>query len=981
MAKSIYATLSMNAGNFFNGAKSAVESVKSLKEAVTSANNSTKNFASGASANVSKWKSELAAAKVEISQSQSALSQVKAEQERANAAYSTAKSNVSAIKAEQQSLNQQIKAGTISTEQAKQKQEQLNQKMAKAQNEVEKTKTAQQQVKVKIDSAKAAISEAKARQEELNAKIQDGEAKIKKEESAQDKLNNSIRNGAKNKSNSSSNDTGGITNAGASNLLRNAGTGIASIAAAGTAVATAVTAVGKSMYDMANDTAAAGDEVDKMSQRLGLSRTSYQQWSYVMSQAGVDINSTSTGMKTLVNSIDDAKNGSASATEKFNRLGISLNDLTGKSREEIFSMTVSGLQSVADETEKAALANDFFGKSGQNILPMLNETAESTEALKQKALDLGMVMSDEAVTASVKFTDSMDTLQTSFKGFKNKISADFLPGLTMITDGLTGVLNGTQGATDNIANGVNSLVTKISSALPNIVSSLGQLGTALAGQLPNILTGLVSGISQSLPELVSAGGNIILSLTNGLTQQFPVLIPTLVGGVSDAIVSLAGFIPQFVLQGVNMNLGLLTGIVNSIPKLVQAIPNIISNLVSGLTSNLPQLIGQGVNMVVQLTVGLVKGIPQLLAAVPKMITSFVKAIFTTNWIKVGKDIWTEIKNGFKGGSDSESFKTGTDVNIGITNGINSSSYMPVNAATLTGENTYNALDNGLYGTNTIGTNAVNGLANGIYNGQATAVGAAANTGSSVVIAVQNNLGGMESAGHQAASKFTSGLNAGIPMVQQSAGNLKMTAEQSGQANIQSTYTINANTGAAQNEVNAFVSESSTQFSNLGNSMNAAMNNAKQVVSNAMRYCKMEVTNAVQAITKAFNEISLTIPKPKIPVISVESVNTRIGAETVTTPKFNVTWNAKGGIFRRPTILPSASGFQGVGEAGSEAIMPLDLFWNKLRKFVFESNSSDTSDGSVNRNNNVEINIYAQDKTINQIANELVPKIRAALNNM
>lgn len=58
---------------------------------------------------------------------------------------------------------------------------------------------------------------------------------------------------------------------------------------------------------MADETAAVGDEIDKNSQRLGLSKTAYQEWDYVLSQSGVDINSVQTGFKSMTNSIDDAK--------------------------------------------------------------------------------------------------------------------------------------------------------------------------------------------------------------------------------------------------------------------------------------------------------------------------------------------------------------------------------------------------------------------------------------------------------------------------------------------------------------------------------------------------------------------------------------------------------------------------------------------------------------------------------------------------
>lgn len=164
--------------------------------------------------------------------------------------------------------------------------------------------------------------------------------------------------------------------------------------------------LGGAIADTISDTAEYGDEVDKMSQKLGLSSEAYQEWDYILDKAGVDIQNVSTGMKTLTNKIDDAKNGSESATKLFKDLGISMEDLKTMSREDIFSKVVASMQNMEDSTERAALANDLFGKSGQDLTPLFNQTAESTEELRQAAHDLGLVMSDDAVDASADYADS-----------------------------------------------------------------------------------------------------------------------------------------------------------------------------------------------------------------------------------------------------------------------------------------------------------------------------------------------------------------------------------------------------------------------------------------------------------------------------------------------------------------------------------------------------------------------------------------------
>ena len=66
--------------------------------------------------------------------------------------------------------------------------------------------------------------------------------------------------------------------------------------------------------------------------------------------------------------------GTATATEAFGRLGLSYEDMAGMSRDEMFNTTFAALQGVADETERAALANDLFGPVRFEMAPLLAQS-------------------------------------------------------------------------------------------------------------------------------------------------------------------------------------------------------------------------------------------------------------------------------------------------------------------------------------------------------------------------------------------------------------------------------------------------------------------------------------------------------------------------------------------------------------------------------------------------------------------------------
>ena len=122
---------------------------------------------------------------------------------------------------------------------------------------------------------------------------------------------------------------------------------------------------------VATKTAATTDRIDKMSQKIGISRQGFQEWEFILSQSGTDIEKLQMGMKTLVSQADQADKGVGKGADNFARLGISVRDATGnlKDQETLFNEVVVALQNMEDGTEKARLANELLGRSGSELMP------------------------------------------------------------------------------------------------------------------------------------------------------------------------------------------------------------------------------------------------------------------------------------------------------------------------------------------------------------------------------------------------------------------------------------------------------------------------------------------------------------------------------------------------------------------------------------------------------------------------------------
>lgn len=189
---------------------------------------------------------------------------------------------------------------------------------------------------------------------------------------------------------------------------------------------------------LVNKTMEAGDRIDKMSQKIGLSRQAFQEWDYIMSQNGGNVESLQMGYKTLATQMDGVRKGSKDSTAVFQKLGVAVRDNSGqlRSQEDVFNDSIRALQKIQNPTEKAIMAQKLFGKSAQELKPILNQTSGSVDELRQRAHELGLIMSDDAVDASVKLQDTIDDISRAFSAFGNQIGAELMPTIQSLADEL-----------------------------------------------------------------------------------------------------------------------------------------------------------------------------------------------------------------------------------------------------------------------------------------------------------------------------------------------------------------------------------------------------------------------------------------------------------------------------------------------------------------------------------------------------------------
>lgn len=390
-----------------------------------------------------------------------------------------------------------------------------------------------------------------------------------------------------------------------------AGAKAAGAALAAMTAAAAATVAG--LVHAAGEAAEYGDNIDKASQKLGMSAEAYQEWDFIMQHAGSDIDKMSTSMKKLADAVQEPTKESAAA---FERLGISIEDAKNMSQEDLFKTTITALQGLESGTERTALANDLLGKSAMDLGALLNTSAEETEAMRQQVHDLGGVMSDEAVKASAAYQDSLQNMKTAVQGAGRSMTSEFLPSITKIMDGVALLASGNADAIETLEEGLNSFVDSVEKVADDIAEVAEKL-------LPII----VEAITRNLPQLLDAAMRIIKTLAGSLLDNLPLIIDAAGKIVLDLATGLIAALPKIISVGLEVIAKLAQGIADSLPDLIPVAIQSILTIAKTLTDpqNLMPLINAAFDIITALINGLLseESLNAMIDALPEIVENIV----------------------------------------------------------------------------------------------------------------------------------------------------------------------------------------------------------------------------------------------------------------------------------------------------------------------------------------------------------------------
>ncbi len=329
--------------------------------------------------------------------------------------------------------------------------------------------------------------------------------------------------------------------------LKKADKNMRQLVATGATLAGAGLAVTGALVKMAQESADLGDQFQKASLKTGVATEELSALKFAAEQSGTSFEVVEKSLAKLAVNASKAAEGTKTQADAFDALGVSVTDANGNLRpmNDVLLESADRFATMKNDTEAAALAQDVFGKSGVDLIPLLKEGRDGIEALAAQASALGVVYSQDLANSSADLLDAQNELKTAMAGVSQEISETIIPVMTSVIGAITPVVVKFREFTD---------------AHPELVRVIGVLGVSLTGA-GGLLLGF-AGLVKVLP-IIKTG----LTGLSGATVIIPLI--ALIAGLSANLFTMRTELASIALFIQSKFLGALSklvGALNLLPK-------------------------------------------------------------------------------------------------------------------------------------------------------------------------------------------------------------------------------------------------------------------------------------------------------------------------------------------------------------------------------------------------------------------------------
>lgn len=356
-----------------------------------------------------------------------------------------------------------------------------------------------------------------------------------------------------------------------------------------------------------------GDNLAKSATRVGASTEAMSELAVAADLSGTSLETVERGMKKMQKTVTEAASGSKSAADALAGLGLTADQLAGKSPDQQMEIIADAIAAIEDPAQRTTAAMAVLGKSGSELIPMLAGGGKGLRDMRKQAADLGLTMSTETGKSAEALNDAMGLMLMVLKNTAVVIGGALAPAFTSAF----------------------TIITNVMVTVNQFIQRNGKLITIIAAVAGGILafgTGLMSlGFAATA---VAAGLGTVISIIGALASPMLIVIAA-VGSLGVAFVTNTGIIGESI-KWLNDQFGwLLDGV-------TQVVSAIASRLMSGDIEGAADILWRGLQVVWEWGIGqlgllwlrLEKMGVSVLASLGEMLSGPMKSIvesFGLNW--------------------------------------------------------------------------------------------------------------------------------------------------------------------------------------------------------------------------------------------------------------------------------------------------------------------------------------------------------------
>lgn len=387
--------------------------------------------------------------------------------------------------------------------------------------------------------------------------------------------------------------------------LQSIGSKITALGATITAAGGAITGFGTAAVLQFSNV---GDAVDKMASRTGLSTEAVTELGHAAGLSGTSVEALENGIRKMQNTLVDVSQGSKKAAESLHRLGLDATALLQLSPDKQFEAFADAIAAIEDPAQRTAAAIDVFGKSGTQLLPLLQSGSKGLAEMRQEARQLGLSMDRETTTSAANLNDALGRLSSAVSGIITQIGAALAPVVTQAAQRIAMIA----GAVSNWIRQNRSLVVTVGAVgaglvvVGSLITGLGlgivALGTVITS-VATVAAAVFSPVGLAIAAVSVAVGAVIYQVYR-LTDGFS----TLKGPVMEVMRLMRG-----------LGLIMSQGGIASLAETLQKAGRVLWSFMSDILGQLPALAGWALGRMARVwfdrTMEMYRGLWRVIAAI------------------------------------------------------------------------------------------------------------------------------------------------------------------------------------------------------------------------------------------------------------------------------------------------------------------------------------------------------------------------------